>query len=85
MGPSTTPSRIASCSDSKRKASIASSALPTPAVPAYMELNGRFGWNLNDRLELSLSGRNLLHARHVEYLGGAAISRSVIAELQWRF
>jgi iron complex outermembrane receptor protein len=60
-------------------------ALPDGLAPAYTELNGRLGWNLTDRLQISLSGRNLLHARHVEYPGGAAIQRTVSADLQWRF
>jgi iron complex outermembrane recepter protein len=48
-------------------------------------MNSRIGWNLTDRLQLSVSGRNLLHARHVEYPGGDAIQRTVSADLQWRF
>jgi iron complex outermembrane receptor protein len=60
-------------------------ALKGAGVPAYVELNSRLGWNLTDRLELSVSGRNLLHERHVEYPGANAIPRSIIAELQWRF
>ncbi len=60
-------------------------ALPGGGAPAYVEANGRLGWAVNDRVEISLSGRNLLHARHVEYPGAAAIPRSVTADLQWRF
>jgi iron complex outermembrane receptor protein len=60
-------------------------ALPNDVVPAYAELNARLGWNLTDRLQLSISGRNLLQARHVEYPGGDAIRRTAFAELQWRF
>jgi iron complex outermembrane receptor protein len=61
------------------------SALPEPRVPAYVELNGRLGWNINDQVQLALSGRNLLHERHLEYTGGAPIPRSVYVDLQWRF
>jgi iron complex outermembrane recepter protein len=43
-------------------------ALPNPAVPAYVELNARLGWKVNDRLQLSLSGFNLLHPWHQEYV-----------------
>ena len=39
----------------------------------------------NARLRLALDGRNLLHAQHVEYVGGSEIPRSVLAALQWRF
>ena len=53
-------------------------------VPAYTELGGRLAWNVSDHLTLSVSGQNLLHAHHVEYPGGDAISRSVLAGLQWR-
>ena len=59
--------------------------LPDPRVPAYVELNTRLGWNLSERVQLSLSGFNLLHDRHVEYPGGNAIPRSFFAELRWRF
>jgi len=60
-------------------------ALPNGAVAAYSELNSRIGWNITDRLLISVSGRNLLHARHVEYPGGVPIQRTVTADLQWRF
>jgi len=60
-------------------------ALADAVTPAYTELNARLGWNVTDRLLLSVSGRNLLHARHVEYPGGVAIPRTVFADLQWRF
>jgi iron complex outermembrane receptor protein len=54
-------------------------------VPAYTELNGRLGWRVTDRIEVAIVGRNLLHAYHQEYVGGAEIPRSVFADLQWRF
>jgi iron complex outermembrane receptor protein len=53
-------------------------------VPAYAELGGRLAWNVSDHLTLSLSGANLLHERHVEYAGGDAISRKVLAGVEWR-
>lgn len=53
-------------------------------VTAYAELSGRIAWNVSDRLQLNLSGANLLHASHVEYPGGDAIPRSVLIGLQWR-
>lgn len=59
-------------------------ALPAPHVPAYAELNGRLAWAVSPHLELSISGHNLLHRRHVEYAGGNAIPRSVVAGLRWR-
>ena len=60
-------------------------ALPSPAVSAYYEMNARFGWHAAKSLELSVSGFNLLHARHREFAApdGEDISRSVIAEARW--
>ena len=53
-------------------------------VPAYTELGGRLAWDVSNHLTLSVSGRNLLHRSHVESPGGDAISRTVLAGLQWR-
>jgi iron complex outermembrane receptor protein len=61
------------------------SALPNPRLPAYTELNGRLGWNVTDRVQVALVGRNLLHAEHREYTDGDLIPRSVFVDLQWRF
>ncbi len=61
------------------------SALPDPRLPAYTELNARLAWNLSPRVSLALTGRNLLNPDHVEYIGGNAIPRSLLAGLQWRF
>jgi iron complex outermembrane receptor protein len=58
-------------------------ALHHADVPAYAELGGRIAWNATDHLTLSLSAQNLLHAHHVEYPGGDAIPRTVLAGLQW--
>ena len=61
-------------------------ALPNPFLPAYAELNTRIGWNVTDRLQLSLSGFNLLHDRHQELPapGANAVPRSFFAEVKWR-
>jgi len=53
-------------------------------VPAYAELGGRLAWSVTDHLTLSVSGANLLHDHHVEYAGGDAISRKVLAGVEWR-
>ncbi len=60
-------------------------ALPSPALPAYYEMTARFGWRVAKSLELSLSGFNLLHSRHLEFPApdGEAIGRSVIVEARW--
>jgi iron complex outermembrane receptor protein len=53
-------------------------------VSGYTELGGRVAWNVSQHLALTISGANLLHKSHVEYPGGDAISRKVLAGLQWR-
>ena len=62
-------------------------ALPDPKLPAYTELNLRLGWNLSRRLQLSLSGFNLLHAYHQELPAAEAnaVPRSFYAEMRLRF
>lgn len=62
-------------------------ALPGPSLPHYVEFDGRLGWQVNQALSLSLSGANLLHAKHYELPApyGAQITRSAIAEAQWKF
>ena len=61
--------------------------LANPKVPEYVELNARLGWKFSDAVELSLSGFNLLHARHLEYVTGSPdlIPRSFFVETKWRF
>jgi iron complex outermembrane recepter protein len=39
---------------------------PAPQVPAYIELDARLGWRLNERFEFALAGRNLLDEAHPE-------------------
>ncbi|HET8611614.1 MAG TPA: TonB-dependent receptor [Sphingomonas sp.] len=60
-------------------------ALPAPHVPAYAELNARLGWTISPGIELSVSGFNLLHARHLEYPASDMIPREVLAGVKWRF
>ncbi len=59
--------------------------LPNPHVPAYVEMNARLGWAITDRLELSISGFNLLHDRHLEYAPGDEIRRSFFVDTRWKF
>jgi len=63
------------------------SKLPNPLVPAYVELNAGIGWNVSQTVRLSLSGFNLLHARHQEFPASVAdaVPRSFSVGLQWRF
>ena len=60
--------------------------LPNPVVPAYSELGGRISWRLNNRMQLSLSGLNLLHKWHQELPEESAnqVPRSILAGLKWR-
>lgn len=62
-------------------------ALPEPAVPAYVELNARLAWKVTDRLTVSLSGFNLLHAHHQEFIFPESdeIERSFFLDTRWRF
>jgi iron complex outermembrane receptor protein len=59
--------------------------LPNPVVPEYVELNARLAWHVTDRLDLSLSGFNLLHGHHIEYVPGDEIRRNFFLETRWRF
>jgi len=56
-------------------------------VPAYFELDSRLAWRVRPQLELSLDGRNLLHADHPEYgFPGPTrieIARSIYAKIIW--
>jgi iron complex outermembrane receptor protein len=61
------------------------STLPDPRVPSYVEFDTGVAWSVTDRVQLSLSGRNLLHDRHLEFPDSPAIPRSVSAGLRWRF
>lgn len=62
--------------------------LPQPAVPGYHELDARIAWQYRPGVELALTGRNLLHARHPEF-GRAGVrqlaERSVFASASLRF
>ncbi len=51
-------------------------SLPRPAVPAYYELDVMWMWTPTPKVDIGISGLNLLHRNHVEF--GAAPGRSVI-------
>lgn len=59
--------------------------LSTPALPSYYELGGRIGWRVTDQLQLSVSGRNLLHKWHQELPASIAtqVPRTILAGLKW--
>jgi len=64
------------------------STIANQQVPAYGELDLHLAWLPLPTLELSITGRNLLHAQHAEF-GAAAtrteIERSVYGKASWQF
>ena len=56
-------------------------------VPSYLEADVRIGWSVTPRLELSITGQNLIHARHAEASQPPIfeIPRSVYAGVRWAF
>jgi iron complex outermembrane receptor protein len=64
-------------------------ALESPRVPGYVEADVRVGWHVTETLELSVTGQNLLHARHTEFINGSlpaqAVPRSATVELRWSY
>jgi len=56
-------------------------------VPSYFGLDTRLAWRVSSKLELSLSGQNLLHEYHTEYGFPSPtreqIVRSVYARITW--
>lgn len=66
-------------------------SVPSVNVDSYITLDARLGWNLTEKIELSIVGRNLLENRHKEYGSSAIINtqvtgieRSVFASITWR-
>ena len=63
--------------------------LPSPVVPAYTEMDLRIGWRPIPSLDLSLIGRNLLHASHPEFGAPSPlreeVRRSIYGRATWRF
>ncbi len=62
---------------------------PDPVVPAYSELDVRFGWVVRPRWDISVVGQNLLHPHHSELLPANApqydFRRGVFARSRWYF
>jgi iron complex outermembrane receptor protein len=58
-------------------------------VPSYTELDSGIAWHATKSLELSLMGRNLLHAHHTEYGFPSPtreqIERSVFGRITWGY
>jgi iron complex outermembrane receptor protein len=64
-----------------------SSSLPSPAVPAYSELDLQLLWKPRPDTELAVLGQNLLHPRHVEFggVGRSEFERSLLLKMTKRF
>ena len=62
-------------------------AARTRSCDDYTELNARFAWRANERLEVAVKGFNLLNETHLEYPepAGHGIRRSVMAELRYSY
>jgi iron complex outermembrane receptor protein len=62
-------------------------SLPSPHLDSYLELSAAIGWHAWERLDLALTGANLLDSRHLEYptTNGEYIRRSVMLQGRWRF
>jgi iron complex outermembrane recepter protein len=62
-------------------------ALPSPALPAYSELDARLVWHALPSLDIALKGTNLLQAHHLEAPllgGGEYIDRAFMAQVTYR-
>jgi iron complex outermembrane receptor protein len=63
--------------------------LPNPSVPHYLELDARLGWSINDRMEFSIMGQNLLDRQHPEFNGAspfrAEVLRNIYGQISARF
>lgn len=58
----------------------------TAAVPAWTELDVTVGWDIFDRLNVSVTGKNLLDKRHPEFGAPATrkeMERSVSGRIRW--
>ncbi len=64
--------------------------LPQQQISSYTRLDARLGWNVGERLALSLGGQNMLRDQHPEFrsvLGVAPteVRRNVFLKATWRF
>lgn len=62
-------------------------SIANQTLPAYSELDLRWAWRPNPRLEFSIVGQNVLHGQHAEFGSPNArreIERSVYGKVLWR-
>ncbi|HUZ74201.1 MAG TPA: TonB-dependent receptor [Stellaceae bacterium] len=63
-------------------------ALHNPGVPDYAELDLRLGWKVTSSLGISISGFNLIHSRHPEFVEPGLtdeVPRSFFVDTRWTF
>ncbi len=62
-------------------------ALPEPRLAAYQELDAAIIHSISPNIDLSISGFNLLHDRHLEYPApsGEYIRRRIVGQIRWLF
>jgi iron complex outermembrane receptor protein len=66
------------------------SRLESGNVPSYVRLDSRLARRIGELFEVSVTGRNLLQGRHVEFpdelgLNHTDVPRSVFVNFTWRF
>jgi iron complex outermembrane receptor protein len=62
--------------------------LPHPEVPGYAELDTSLAWAINNTWRVSVTGNNLFHARHEEFLEdgeSTEVPRTIFAQATMRF
>ncbi len=60
------------------------SRLASGPVPAYTTASLRIGWQATPRIELSVVGQDLTHARHLEWPGGLPVRRTGYVKVTFR-
>lgn len=61
--------------------------LPSPSVPSYTAVDGRFAWRLSPELEASIIVQNLFDKQHIEFRTrsvSSVIERKVFLKLVWQ-
>ena len=62
-------------------------SLANPAVDSYLEAAARLGWQATKTLNVSVEGRNLLHAHHLEFVNPSIkpseVPRSFTLSAHW--
>jgi len=65
--------------------------LPAQNIKGYVELDAGLKWMVGKGVELSLSGRNLLHDEHKEFIPGfikttaTQVEREFYLKAEWHF